>query len=261
MLQNLWQGTTGGELWAVRTYSEEAAGWGLLYERHVYVNVYERHVGEDWSRPRTAASPLCVAASRSVAASSRRSGQSNPVSAFALSSSALHCTADTVEPLFPLSLCASQPANAAADALNAETLLLPSPLNGSLNRFVTLVMCQPLKRQGCACPHFIMSLQLYYCPSTLLCPFNFIKSLQLYYCPSTLLCPFNFMLLIFLLLWKSLIVSVFCGIQYFVEMIDCISIMHQLLSIGNFTESPAQRWLFRLHKHWNEHGYIKWLKS
>ena len=126
-------------------HREEAAEWVL----------YERHVGEDWRRPRTPALPLCAAS---------RSGQSNPVSAFALHSSTLHCSSEnTVEPLFPPSLCASHPANAAADALNAETLLLPppSPLNGSLNRFVTLFMCQPLKRQECACPHFIMSQQLY----------------------------------------------------------------------------------------------------
>ena len=103
--------------------------------------------------------------------------------------SLLCCCESTVEPLFPPSLCASQAANAAADALNAETLLLPPHrMAGSLfNRFVTLFMCQLLL--------------------TLLSPFNFILFLVFNVSAKgvpvlTLVCVCNIMLFVSFLLWK-----------------------------------------------------------
>ena len=139
--QNLWQGTQRAATYEqVRTLCEGGLGGRVSYERHV---------GEDWRRgPRTAAWALCCALP-----GWRVGGVAEAIlSLLKALCSALHCC--TAVPLFPPLLCASQAANAAADALNAETLLLPPVLalhwmaGSLLNRFVTLFICQPLKPKG-----------------------------------------------------------------------------------------------------------------
>ena len=148
-------GTAGGKLWA----SEDTArGGGVGWLAWL---LYERHVGQDWRGARTAALPLCALLP------SRRSGPSNPVSAFALCSalySALQCSAVLFfllgfvlprQQMLLLTLWMQRHFCCPPHCLPIEWI--PRPFCDSLHVSTAL----PLKCQGCVCPHFIVYLWLY----------------------------------------------------------------------------------------------------